>query len=51
MDWVIKKRIDKTGQMVWLQFSIKILGVHFGNSVLDNSNFDKISHSVTKFAI
>ena len=24
--------------------SIKILGVHFGSSVLDNSNWDKISH-------
>ena len=23
-------------------------GVHFGNSVLDNSNWDKISHSLTK---
>ena len=23
-------------------------GVHFGNSVLDNSNCDKISHSLTK---
>ena len=30
------------------QFSIKIFGVHFGNSVLDNSNWDKISHSLTK---
>ena len=34
--------------MVWSQFSIKIFGVHFGNSVLDNSNWDKISHSLTK---
>ena len=32
--------------MVWSQFSIKILGVHFGNSVLDNSSWDKISHSL-----
>ena len=30
--------------MVWSQFSIKILGVHFGSSVLDNSNWDKIIH-------
>ena len=34
--------------MVWSQFSIKILGVNFGSSVLDNSNWDKISHSLTK---
>ena len=29
--------------MVRSQFSIKILGVHFGNSVLHNSNRDKVS--------
>ena len=34
--------------MVRSQFSIKIFGVHFGNSVLDNSNQDKISYSLTK---
>ena len=34
--------------MVWSQFSIKILGVHFGSFVLDNSNWDKISHSLEK---
>ena len=34
--------------MVWSQFSIKIFGVHFGNSVLDNSNLDKINHSLRK---
>ena len=34
--------------MTWLQFSIKILGVHFGNSVIDNSNWNKISHTLTK---
>ena len=34
--------------MVWSQFSIKIFGVNFGNSVLENSNWDKISHSLTK---
>ena len=34
--------------MVWPQFSIVVqFGVHFGNSVLDNSNWDKISHSLT----
>ena len=34
--------------MVRSQFYIKIFGVHFGNPVLDNSNWDKISHSLTK---
>ena len=34
--------------MVSSQFSIKILGVHFGNFVLDNSNWDKASHSLAK---
>ena len=34
--------------MVWSQYSIKILWVHFGNSVFDNSNWDEISHSLTK---
>ena len=29
-------------------FHNKIFGVHFGNSVLDNSNWDKISPSLTK---
>ena len=28
--------------MAWSQFSIKILGVHFGNSVVDNSSWNKI---------
>ena len=34
--------------MIWSKFSIKILGVHFGNSVPDNSNWDEISHILTK---
>ena len=34
--------------MVWSEFSIKIIGVNFGNSFLDNSNWDKISHSLAK---
>ena len=34
--------------MVWSQFSIKIFGVNLCNSVFDNSNWDKISHSLTK---
>ena len=47
MGWAnIKNRIDKTGQMVWSKLSIKILGVHFGNSVLDNSSWDEINGSL-----
>ena len=34
--------------MLWSQFSIKIFGVNFGNYVLDNFSWDKISHSLTK---
>ena len=34
--------------MVWSQFSIKTFGVNFGNSVLDNFNWDKIIHSLIK---
>ena len=30
------------------QFSMKILGVKFGNSILDNSYWDKISEGVLK---
>ena len=40
--------IDKTRQMVWSQFSIKILGVHFGNSGLDKFYLDKTSNSSAK---
>ena len=31
-----------------LQFFIKILGLHCSNSVLNNSDWDKINHSLTK---
>ena len=34
--------------MVWSQFSMKIIEVNFDNSVLDNSNSDKKSHSLAK---
>ena len=34
--------------MIWSQFSIKIFGVHFGNFVLTNFNWDKIRHSLVK---
>ena len=34
--------------MLWSQFSIVVqFGIHFGNSVLDNSNWGK-SHSLAK---
>ena len=38
-----KNRIVRPWQIVWSQFSIKILGVHFVNSVLDNNNWDIIN--------
>ena len=31
-----KSRTEEAGQMVRSQLSIKILGMHFGNSVFDN---------------
>ena len=34
--------------MIWSKVSIKILRVHFGSSALDNSNWDKINHSLAK---
>ena len=34
--------------MIRSQVSIKILGVHFGSCVLDNSNWDKTSHRLAK---
>ena len=38
-----KNRIDKPGQMIWSQLYIKMLGVHFANSILDNNNWDIIN--------
>ena len=35
-------------QIVWSQFSIKILGVHFVNLVLDNNKWDIINGKLTK---
>ena len=48
--WVgaYKNRINEPGQIEWSQFSMKILGVKFGNSILDNSYWDKISEGVLK---
>ena len=34
--------------MEWPQFFIKILGINFGNSIFDNSNWDKISEGIIK---
>ena len=34
--------------MVWSQFSNKTLGAHFGNSLLHNLNWVKISQSLAK---
>ena len=38
--------INQTTRMV--KISIKILEVNFGNSILDNTKWDKISNSVAK---
>ena len=43
-----KNRIDKPRQMGWSQLSIKTVEVHFGNSVHDNTNWDKICNNSTK---
>ena len=43
-----KNRIDQPGQMEWSQFFIKTLEVNFGNSIVDNSNQDKISEGKIK---
>ena len=34
--------------MEWSQYSIKILGDNFRNSILDNPNWDKISEELIK---
>ena len=42
-------KIELINQDKWNgQFSIAILGVNFGNSILDNSNWDKISEGIIK---
>ena len=38
----------ESGKMEWSRFSIKILGVNFGNSILDNSHWGKISEDIVK---
>ena len=39
--WAVahKNRIEKPGKMVWSQFYIKIFGLHFVNSILDNNHW------------
>ena len=34
--------------MIWSQFLIKILGIHVGNSILNNSDWDKINDYIQK---
>ena len=43
-----KDRYDKPGNMIWPNFSIKILGINFDNFVSDNLNWDKIRDNVAK---
>ena len=43
-----KIRIDKTREMTWSQFSIKMVGVSFHGSAYDNRNWDKIFDNLTK---
>ena len=43
-----KNRYDKPGKIAWSNFSIKILGITFDNTVSDNSNWDKISANIAK---
>ena len=48
MSWAIIK-IELIKQEKWYghNFSLKKLGIHSGNSALDNSNWDKINDSFT----
>ena len=52
MYWA-KLKIELIKQDKWYghSFIIRILGVHFGNYVLDNSNWDKTNDSLTKESI
>ena len=46
-----KSRINQPEQMEWSQFSIKNLVINFGNSILNNYNWDKISEGTVKKSI
>ena len=43
-----KNRMYQIGQMEWSQVFNKIFGVNFGNSILNNSNWDKLSEGIIK---
>ena len=43
-----KNRINKSRQMAWSQFSIKMVGVHFDNFAIDKRNWGKIYYNLTK---
>ena len=40
--------MEMINQDKWSQFSIEIRGANFGNSILDNSNWDIISGGIIK---
>ena len=42
-------KINFSKSQASVQFLIKILGVNFGNSILDNSKWDKISEGIVKY--
>ena len=44
-------RYGKPGNMIWSNFSIKILGINFDNFISDNSNWDKIKDNITEKSI
>ena len=43
-----ENRTDQPGQKEWSKCSIKIIGVNFGYSILDNFNWEKIGHIIIK---
>ena len=47
-DGAYKNRTDQPGQIEWPKCSIKIQGVNFGSSILDNSNWNKIYEGIIK---
>ena len=46
-----KNIFDQPRQMEWSQFSLKNLVLNFGNSIIDNSNWDKISEGILKNSV
>ena len=50
MAGLYKKELIKQDKSYDHNFALRF-GVHFGKSILDNSNWDKISHSLTKKSI